>query len=135
VPTFVSAGYEGRDVDALVAELRAFGVTVVADVRLNAVSRKPGFSKRALRDHLERAGIAYLHLPALGNPRDNRDALRAGNAAAHDRFRDLLRRPDARAALDELARLGQDRVVALLCYEADAGTCHRSVVLDALGVS
>ena len=128
----VSAGYEGRDVDSLIADLRALGVTVVADVRLNAVSRKLGFSKRSLRHHLEAAGIQYVHLPELGNPRDNRAAFRAGECGARDRYRDLLRRPEAKAALDEITRIAQSGVVALLCYEADPEVCHRSLVIEAL---
>src|SRR5262245_61506097 len=128
---FVSTGYEGRDIDALVADLRAQGVTVVADVRQNAISRKPGFSKRSLREHLERAGIDYVHLPALGNPRENRAAFHAGEPAARERYREGLGSPEAKAALDDLARRAQDRVVALLCYEADPAVCHRSLVLEA----
>jgi uncharacterized protein (DUF488 family) len=132
---FVSIGYEGRDIDSLVADLRAQSVTVVADVRQNAVSRKPGFSKRRLREHLASAGIDYVHLAALGNPRDNRVAFRARDPAARERYRELLRRPEAQAALDDITRLAQVGVVALLCYEADADTCHRSLVIDVLGVS
>ena len=43
-----SIGYEGFTVDALVRRLVSARVTVLYDVRLNAVSRRPGFSKRAL---------------------------------------------------------------------------------------
>ena len=81
----VSVGYEGRSVDELIAVLRRYDVSLLVDVRLNAISRRPGFSKRALAEALHAAGIEYRHAPELGNPKENRAAFRAGH-------------PDARSA-------------------------------------
>ena len=44
--TVFTIGYEGTDIDRIVATLQAVGVKVLADVRAVAVSRKKGFSKR-----------------------------------------------------------------------------------------
>ena len=74
--TIVSVGYEGRSVDELVDALVEAGVSVLVDVRENAISRKRGLSKRALAEKLQARGIAYVHEPTLGNPRDNRDGFR-----------------------------------------------------------
>jgi uncharacterized protein (DUF488 family) len=52
-------GYEGMDIDRFVATLRTIGVTLLADVRAVAVSRKKGFSKNGLRERLEAEGITY----------------------------------------------------------------------------
>ena len=60
-------GYEGTDIDRCVATLKAVGVTVLADVRAVAVSRKKGFSKNGLRERLEAEGITYVHLVELGD--------------------------------------------------------------------
>ena len=81
-------GYEGRDVQALIDFAQQVNATVVVDVRLTPISRRYGFSKRRLSDALATAWVAYLHLPALGNPRDNRPgfaepATPAGDAADH----------------------------------------------------
>ncbi len=65
-------------------------VNVLVDVRLTPLSRKPGMSKRQLADALTAVGVEYLHLPALGNPRDNRDAFRQGDPRGRARFRALL---------------------------------------------
>lgn len=130
--TLVSVGYEGRDATELTQQLGQLGVSVVADVRLNAISRKRGFSKTALRGELEHAGIDYVHLPALGNPRDNRDGFRAGSPAAHQRYQHALAAPEAVAALDELVALLADGVVAVICVEADHEICHRSRVIAAI---
>ena len=67
----MSVGYEGRSVDELVDALVEAGVSVLVDVRENAISRKRGLSKRLLAEKLEARGITYVHEPTLGNPRDN----------------------------------------------------------------
>lgn len=48
--------------------LQKNGVTVLLDVRLNAISRKPGFSTKRLTAALNAVGIGYRHARALGNP-------------------------------------------------------------------
>jgi uncharacterized protein (DUF488 family) len=130
---FTSVGYEGRSLDEFIAALRADEVTVVADVRLNAVSRRRGFSKTALRNALEAAGIRYVHLRALGNPPENRAGFHANDPEpAKARFAQLLNSSTARAELRELASLGNSDVVAVLCVERDPQRCHRTVVIDAV---
>jgi Protein of unknown function, DUF488 len=89
-------------------------------VRLTPVSRKPGLSKLRLADALAAVGIEYLHLPALGNPLDNRDAFRQGDPRSQARFQGLLGTPHAQSALAELGARAQEKRVALLCFERDA---------------
>jgi uncharacterized protein (DUF488 family) len=128
-------GYQGRDVEAVVGELVAGGVAVVADVRLAPVSRKRGFAKRAFAAALADAGIGYRHLPALGNPRPNRAGFAATGTdlnRARMRYAALLERPEAQAALAEIAELARTGTVALLCFEADERHCHRHVLLERL---
>jgi transcriptional regulator with XRE-family HTH domain len=127
----VSAGYEGRSIDEFVAALQEVGVGTVADVRLNAISRKVGFSKGRLREALESAGIGYRHLRRLGNPKENRQPFWTGRVEEGRRvFREALHVPKAEAELQELAELAADHVVAVLCFEADSQMCHRQVVID-----
>jgi transcriptional regulator with XRE-family HTH domain len=127
----VSVGYEGRTIEDFVSGLMQAGVHTVADVRLNAVSRKAGFSKTRLREALATAGIDYRHMRSLGNPKENRLPFREGRAE-HGRhtFREVLRSPMAEACLEELAGLAQDHVVAVLCFESDVEKCHRKVIID-----
>ena len=129
--TVVTIGYEGRQLDEFIAELTDRGVEIVFDVRENAISRKPGFSKRRLGDALTAAGIEYRHMPALGNPRSNRDAFRAGDPAARDVF---LRHLDngSREDLDEVAAAARTRTIALMCFEREHSTCHRSCITERL---
>ncbi|KOG53155.1 hypothetical protein ADK76_29010 [Streptomyces griseoflavus] len=130
-PGVWSVGYEGRTLEAFVAALVNAQIDTVADVRLTPISRKPGFSKTRLRESLSEAGIAYVHLRALGNPKDNRAPFWEGRLAeGRARFRSILR---SQAAADDLAGL-VDRArtsrVAVLCFEHDEQRCHRKVVLD-----
>ncbi|MFT2712330.1 DUF488 family protein [Clavibacter sp. Sh2126] len=132
----IGVGYEGRDVDGLLAVLGSRGVEVLVDVRLNPLSRKRGLSKKALSERLAREGIEYRHEPALGNPRDNRDGYADlhGEPAeqARSAFRARLETDEARAALDRIRAAGEARQVALLCFEADEAHCHREQILDRL---
>lgn len=126
-------GYEGRELEEFVRDLKTRNVTAVADVRLNAVSRRKGFSKTALRQTLEAAGIEYVHLRGLGNPRDNREAFAGDDVAAGQAaFRKLLQAAAGRQDLATLRALAAESVVAVLCVERDERHCHRKVIIDAL---
>jgi uncharacterized protein (DUF488 family) len=129
--TIVSVGYEGRSAEQLLDALVASDVAVLVDVRENAISRKAGLSKKSLRQGCVDRGIEYVHEPSLGNPKDNRDGFRSGDAESRDRYEAHLE-ADGSEALDRVAELLRDRTVALLCFEADPCSCHRSVVMEHL---
>jgi transcriptional regulator with XRE-family HTH domain len=127
----VSVGYEGRTIDNFVAELVRAGVQTVADVRLNAISRKDGFSKTRLREALAAAGINYHHMRSLGNAKENRLPFWEGRVEEGRRvFREALQSPEAESSLDQLSALVRDQVVAVLCFETDVERCHRKVIID-----
>jgi uncharacterized protein (DUF488 family) len=132
----IGVGYEGLDSDGLVSKLRLRGVVTVVDVRLNAISRKRGLSKTALRARLADDDIGYEHIPSLGNPRENREGFAEvdGHAAcnARERFGDLLSTDAAKEALSRVAELAELGTVALLCFEEDETRCHREVLLRVL---
>lgn len=128
----VSLGYEGRDVDELIRELKSQSVTVLVDVRLTPLSRKPGLSKKRLGDRLAAEGIAYVHAKALGNPKDNRQGFRAGDSSSLEVFQEQLATVDARHAIRHIAELMDGEVVALLCFERDHEECHRHMVADSI---
>ncbi|WP_234971362.1 DUF488 domain-containing protein [Jatrophihabitans endophyticus] len=128
-----SVGYEGCDIDEFVADLARRDIDVLVDVRLNAVSRRRGFSKTALSIALDAAGIEYRHLRALGNPKDNRaafsgDDVETGRAV----YRGLLGTPAAVAEMAQLADLAEASHVAVMCFERDEQHCHRKVLIDEL---
>lgn len=131
----IGVGYEGCDLGAFLTQLTDKDVVTVVDVRLTPISRKKGFSKRALRDALASVGIDYLHLPELGNPKSNRPGFYGDQdqvLAARKNYELLLGSPTAQDALGRLAEAGSAGRVAVMCFEADQERCHRHVVLEQL---
>ncbi len=125
-----SVGYEGTTLEELVEQLTAAHVSVVIDVRLNAISRKPGFSRRRLAEGLAAAGIDYVHEKELGNPRENRESFRRGDGAdGRARMRSILEH-QGRGAVERVVSFAASRRVALLCVEREHERCHRSVIAE-----
>jgi uncharacterized protein (DUF488 family) len=132
-PTIWTIGYEQATVAGVVDALSAAGVEVLADIRYLPLSRRPGFSKSALAAAMVEAGIGYRHFRQLGTPAEGRAAARRGDHATLARvYAGQLELPEALSAVAELRGLAGERRVALLCYERDAATCHRSLLVDAL---
>ncbi len=122
-------GYEGRSLDELIAILRAARVDLVIDIRDLPLSRRRGFSKTPLGTALGAAGITYVHLRVAGNPyRREKDVLPRPRLLAKY-ARHLRRTPDVVAAVASTAR---QRRAALLCYEHDPASCHRSLLAPAV---
>ncbi len=126
-------GYEGKTLDEFLAELKEAGVTLLIDVRAVAASRRPGFSKTALAGALKERGIDYLHLRALGTPKEGREAARKGRIAEmHAIYEQQLQTTEAELALEQTDAAAREQYVALLCFEKDAACCHRAVIAERL---
>jgi uncharacterized protein (DUF488 family) len=122
-----SIGYAGRSVADFMSVLKGAGVDRVVDVRALPLSRRKGFSKTALASALRAQGIEYLHVRAAGNPfRDQRGDIQRclKMYSLH-----LDRNPEGIAQVE---RTLQGHRTALLCVEADASQCHRSVLIQRL---
>jgi uncharacterized protein (DUF488 family) len=124
-------GYEGLSLDAFIQRLSAAGVETVVDVRANPLSRKPGFSKRALAAALNAVGIAYIHVPAMGCPKLVRDRYkRDADWAAYTRGF-LAHLKGERETLAEISGIAERSSSCLICFEADFNRCHRTYVARA----
>ena len=75
--TIHTIGYEGIDMDRFLSMLCEHGIETVVDIRELPLSRKPGFSKKALADTLNLSGLEYVHIPDLGCPKPIRNRYRA----------------------------------------------------------
>jgi uncharacterized protein (DUF488 family) len=130
-PAIATIGYEGTTIDAVLTTLRNARVALLIDVRAVPQSRKPGFSKRQLAAALDEAGIAYVHLQALGTPKAGRDAVRAGHPDRMEViFREHMAADRPQAELAQAKQLTRERHACLLCFERDHNTCHRSLVAE-----
>ena len=129
--SIVSIGYEQRTLTDLIDVLKCLKVGVLIDVRLNPISRKKGFSKKALARALDEVGITYRHERELGNPKANREPFRQGEQSARERYLVHLRN-GASNAYDSVIQLAYTSRIALLCYERSHHECHRSCILEAV---
>ena len=127
-------GYEGATVPAVLDALREAKVELLVDIRAVASSRRPGFAKTALAANVATIGVEYLHLRGLGTPAEGRAAARAGKHAEMRKiFLSHLTTEAAQSQLATLESIVRDGTrVCLLCFEADAAHCHRTLVANAL---
>lgn len=124
-------GYERATQAAVIQRLKDAGVEILIDVRAVAASRRAGFSKTLLAASLNAEGIGYVHLRQLGTPKPGRIAARKGHVAEMKAiFEAHMGEPAAQLELAKATDLARDKKVALLCLEADANDCHRSIVAD-----
>ncbi|WP_421791082.1 DUF488 family protein [Hyphobacterium sp.] len=126
-------GYEAATLGDFIETLKLADVDILVDIRERAQSRRKGFSKTALASALAKEGIDYVHFRELGDPKDGREAARAGN---WKKFRQIyagvMASQEAKQALDDIEKLLFQSSACLLCYERDPKTCHRSIVAKEL---
>jgi uncharacterized protein (DUF488 family) len=132
--TLFTIGYSGCSIHDFIRALKSSGVGCVIDSRELPISRKRGFAKSALRQHLAEAEIAYYHFRKLGSPRSARHDLR--ETGDYVRFFAQVRRHLSRA--EPLAELRTANDIArriascVMCCCADWQLCHRKCVVEAL---
>ena len=122
-------GYERVGVPDFIAALQAAKIKTLIDIRDVANSRRAGFSKKALAANLDAAGIAYIHMRALGTPKAGREAARRGDVETmQEIFEAKLAAPESQLALAETAELAAKGRICLMCLEHDWRVCHRAIV-------
>ncbi len=126
-------GYERASLEGFIAALKAAGVATLVDVRDRPWSQRLEFRRDELRKALLATGLGYVHIRALGNPKEGRDAAHAGDMDAYGRAMDArLASSDGQKGLARAAELSGKGPICLMCYERDPAHCHRSRVGDAL---
>ncbi len=130
--TVFTIGYEGLSVATFTALLIENQIDTIVDVRELPLSRKPGFSKNSLANHLTLSSIAYLHMVNLGCPKSVRDAFKEDRDWGRYTRGFIAHLQEQESAINELSALAKSSSCALLCYEADYRNCHRSMVATAV---
>lgn len=125
-------GYEKRNVSEYISTLNAANVKILIDVREIPWSYKRDFCKVRFSEALRNAGIEYIHLKALGNPKSIR---KAGKDTAEilKTYSAYLKKTDAGIdALLEIFNYAKKKKlnVCLTCFERDSSCCHRSIITD-----
>jgi uncharacterized protein (DUF488 family) len=128
-----TVGYEGLTIDAYIDKLIRHSVSIVIDVRRNAISMKYGFSKTRFQKYLDRAGIAYEHIPSLGVASAERKNLQTADDY-HSLFEKYARTlPHFSEELARICRLlNRYGRAALTCFEYEATSCHRHKITEHL---
>ncbi len=128
-------GHSTRTTEAFVELLNEFGVRHLVDVRRYPGSRRhPHFSRDVLQKDLEKLGIDYTHMEALGGRR--RPHPDSPNTHwTSDGFRgyaDYTATVSFDAGLTALVRIANRQMTAVMCAEAVHWKCHRQLLADAL---
>ncbi len=124
-------GYEGLSIEKFSDVLMKENVSVVVDVRNLPLSRKRGFSKTSLSDHLDKNNIDYVNIRGLGAPKAMREELKATSdyKTFFSRFRESIK--PCQNLIDEILSMVYDgKKVSLLCFERDHNYCHRKIVAE-----
>ena len=131
-------GHSTRSQEELIGLLREAEVACLIDVRSYPRSRtNPQFNADHLAAALERAGIGYRHMKALGGRRGAQDLGRPSpnglwRQGAFRNYADYALTPAFAAALGELRAMAHDSRCAVMCAEALWWQCHRRIVTDYL---
>jgi len=121
--------------DDFLALLLGHSVQRLVDVRTISRSRRnPQFNADTLEASLSTAGIAYLHLKALGGLRRPRPGSPNGGwrNLSFRGYADYMQTPPFADALQQCIDLAIGKRVTLMCAEAVPWRCHRSLIADAL---
>lgn len=134
-PGLLTIGYEGKTLETYLNQLIKAGVTILCDVRRNAISRKYGFSGSTLSKACIQVGILYVHLPGLGIASSERQSLskKEDYAALFSVYRKESL-PKHQAELDQIQSwiVNEKHRVALTCFERNPDDCHRHCVAEAI---
>jgi uncharacterized protein (DUF488 family) len=128
----ITIGYEGLSIDEFLMKLIQEKVQVLADVRKNPWSMKFGYKKFSLNSFCNNIGIDYINYPSLGISGIHRKNLKSKRDydALFNRFRvELIKKENE---LKNLKHIGEERRIALMCFEQDPAYCHRRILAEEL---
>ncbi len=134
-------GHSSRSLEALVALLRAAGVSRLLDVRRSPGSRRhPQWNRGSLERALAERGIDYVWLGRSlgGRVGEILPPERSPNGAwqepAFRHYADAMETPAFQEGFSVLESLAREAPSAVLCAERDWRRCHRQLLADLLVV-
>ena len=128
-----SIGHGARPLADFLALLRENGIANLVDIRSFPGSRRhPHFGQAALETALRTAGIAYVHMRALGGRRSEKRTSphRAIRVAGFRAYADHMATEDFRAGYEALQELATAAPTAYMCAETLWWQCHRRLLSD-----
>ncbi len=135
--TIYTIGHSTRTLTEFIAIMKAYHITLVADVRRIPRSRRnPQFNKETLPDSLKPEDINYIHMPEIGGLRRPKpDSINtAWRNKSFRGYADYMQTKEFVENLLNIIALAKENRVAIMCAEALPWRCHRSLIADALVV-
>jgi uncharacterized protein (DUF488 family) len=135
---FYTFGHSTLSLNEFATVLKAFDISLVADVRTVPRSRtNPQFNSDIIADALAPWGIGYEHFPELGGLRGHNHDVGLGtngfwtNESFHN-YADYAMSQAFREGLERLRSRGKVQPLAIICAEAVWWRCHRRIIADHL---
>jgi len=123
-----TVGYEGRNIDSFVTQLKKHSIDCLLDVREIPLSRKKGFSKSALSQRLSRENIRYIHFRDLGSPKPLREYLKLTGDYTTFFHKIDQHLADRKETIEKAYSFVTTNTCCLMCFEKLAENCHRKIV-------
>lgn len=132
--TIYTLGYEGLSIEEFTKKLQNNSIQQLIDIRQIPLSRKNGFSKGILIIELKKVGIRYKSYPSLGSPKELRYELHKAwdYTKFFTEYKEHVKDFDVQESIKDIEGLSKVRKTALLCFEKDYKTCHRSIISEEL---
>jgi uncharacterized protein (DUF488 family) len=135
-PLIFTIGHSTHPIEEFLALLGQHRIALLADVRSFPSSRRwPQFNQAELAKSLERAGVEYRWMKALGGRRHGVAPGSPHRAWTHPAFRsyaDYADTDEFAAALEELCAAARECRLAYMCSEGLWWRCHRRIISDHL---
>jgi uncharacterized protein (DUF488 family) len=135
VAVVYTVGHSTRSLPELAQLLESAGVRELLDIRSVPRSRRhPHFEREALARSLPERGIDYTLERALGGFRRPHPGSpnRGWDHEAFQGYADYMTGEEFRSALERLQARARERVLCVMCAEAQWWRCHRRLLADAL---
>ncbi|MGH1539251.1 MAG: DUF488 family protein [Arenicella sp.] len=128
--TLYTIGYATKPIEVFVAQLKEYGIDVVADVRSVPYSKIfHDYHREALAAYLKQHGIAYTFVGDELGPRSKDDA--HYDESGQVQFDRLMQSELFGQGVVRLSNgVSKGYTIALMCAEKDPATCHRSLLVS-----
>jgi uncharacterized protein (DUF488 family) len=135
--TIYTVGYSTRSIEEFIEILKAYGITLLIDVRAIPRSRHNSqFNKETLSSTLKLCGTKYLSLPNIGgmrHPKKDSNNL-ALETVSFRGYADFMQTKEFIENLLKIIVLAKENCLAIMCAEALPWSCHRNLISDMLVV-
>lgn len=131
-------GHSTHSIEEFIHLLKLSNINHLVDVRSLPGSRHcPQFNQEVMKPSLEESGIRYTHMIDLGGKRNKQKDVdpminASWTCASFKNYADYTLSNQFSNALNELIKLSETDICAIMCSEAVWWKCHRRIITDHL---